>query len=224
MDSGLALFTCSIFTSYMKSGDSWKAVFSKIRHRRSFSAGYRYPFQRWIVESGMFRFNPACRIFFLFSHAMEGKLYKDQVEITVSNELKLFIRSMAASYQFIFAQEHYDLVQRAMMIDLVDKEGVARLASRFGSTPAGDKIELAKEEVYLMYTMMDLVCRSFLCDVGDDYKSMAIQLGQVSEEHYNKVRNTELMIAQTLLRKFAEDFKDDPDFEEITHRISLLDT
>ncbi|MFM1745756.1 MAG: hypothetical protein RLZZ630_1693 [Bacteroidota bacterium] len=155
---------------------------------------------------------------------MEGKQYGDQVEITVSNELKLFIRSMAASYHFIFGQEQYDFVQRAMMIDLVDKEGVARLASRFASTPAGEKLELSKEDVYMMYCMMDLVSRSFLCDVGDDYKAMAMRLGQVGEAQYNAVRNTELMIAQTLLRKFGEDFKDDPDFEEITHRISLLDT
>lgn len=155
---------------------------------------------------------------------MEGKQYGDHVEITVSNELKLFIRSMSASYQFIFGQEQYDFVQRSMMIDLVDREGVARLASRFASTPPGEKIELSKAEVYMMYTMMELVSRSFLCDVGDDYKAMAMRLGQVGEEQYNAVRNTELMIAQTLLRKFAEDFKDDPDFEEITHRISLLDT
>lgn len=155
---------------------------------------------------------------------MSEKIFRDAVEITVSKELKLFIRSMAASYHFIFEQEKYDFVQRAMMIDLVNKQGVKVLAARFANAPIGEKLELMKEEVYLLYTMMELVCRSFLCDVGDDYKSIAMQLNQVSEEHYNEVRNTELMIAQTLIRKISGDFAEDPDFEEVAERIALLDT
>lgn len=155
---------------------------------------------------------------------MSEKIFRDAVEITVSKELKLFIRSMAASYHFIFEQEKYDFVQRAMMIDLVNKQGVKVLAARFANAPIGEKLELMKEEVYLLYTMMELVCRSFLCDVGDDYKAIAMQLNQVSEEHYNEVRNTELMIAQTLIRKISGDFAEDPDFEEVAERIALLDT
>lgn len=155
---------------------------------------------------------------------MSEKIFRDAVEITVSKELKLFIRSMAASYHFIFEQEKYDFVQRAMMIDLVNKQGVKVLAARFANAPIGEKLELMKDEVYLLYTMMELVCRSFLCDVGDDYKAIAMQLNQVSEEHYNEVRNTELMIAQTLIRKISGDFAEDPDFEEVAERIALLDT
>ena len=48
---------------------------------------------------------------------MERKIFKDSIEISISKELKLFIRSMAASYQFIFQQENYDFVQRTMVIE-----------------------------------------------------------------------------------------------------------
>ena len=104
---------------------------------------------------------------------MERKIFKDSIEISISKELKLFIRSMAASYQFIFQQENYDFVQRTMVIDLVNKEGVTVLANKFAVAGIGEKIELTREELYLMYTMMELVCRSFRCDVGDDYKAIA---------------------------------------------------
>ncbi len=130
---------------------------------------------------------------------------------------------MAASYQFIFQHEKYDFVQRAMMIDLVDKGGVGLLAARFATQPEGEKMELSKQELYLFYTMMELVCRSFLSDVGDDYKAVAMKVNKVSEEKYNEVRNMELKIAQTLLQQIRRDFMEDPDFEEICDRIDLLD-
>ena len=154
---------------------------------------------------------------------MERKIFKDSIEISISKELKLFIRSMAASYQFIFQQENYDFVQRTMVIDLVNKEGVTVLANKFAVAGIGEKIELTREEFYLMYTMMELVCRSFLCDVGDDYKAIAMKVNQVSEEKFNEVRNTELKIAQTLIQQIRKEFSEDPDFDEINERIELLD-
>lgn len=154
---------------------------------------------------------------------MERKIFKDSIDISVSKELKLFIRSMTASYQFIFQQEQYEFVQRTMMIDLVNKEGVTELANKFALAGIGEKIELTREELYLMYTMMELVCRSFLCDVGDDYKAIAMKVNQVSEEKFNEVRNTELKIAQTLIQQIRKEFSEDPDFDEINERIELLD-
>lgn len=154
---------------------------------------------------------------------MERKIFKDSIEISISKELKLFIRSMAASYQFIFQQENYDFVQRTMVIDLVNKVGVTVLANKFAVAGIGEKIELTREELYLMYTMMELVCRSFLCDVGDDYKAIAMKVNQVSEEKFNEVRNTELKIAQTLIQQIRKEFSEDPDFDEINERIELLD-
>lgn len=154
---------------------------------------------------------------------MQGKIFKDSIEISVTRELKLFVRSMAASYQFICQHEKHDFVQRAMMIDLVDKGGVALLAERFATQPEGEKMELSKQELYLFYTMMELVCRSFLSDVGDDFKAVAMKVNKVSEEKFNEVRNMELKIAQTLLQQIRRDFMEDPEFEEISDRIDLLD-
>ncbi len=154
---------------------------------------------------------------------MERKVFKDAIDISVTKELKLFIRSMAASYQFVFQQEKYEFVQRVMMLDLVEKEGVSFLANKFAMAQEGEKLELSKDELYLMYTMMELVCRSFLCDVGDDYKTIAMKVNQVTEEKFNEVRNLELKIAQTLIQQLHHEFKDDPDFDEISERIELLD-
>jgi hypothetical protein len=154
---------------------------------------------------------------------MQGKIFKDSIEISVTRELKLFVRSMAANYQFIFQQENYDFVQRAMIIDLVDRNGVGMLAERFATQREGEKMELTKKELYLFYTMMELVCRSFLSDVGDDFKAVAMKVNKVTEEKFNEVRNLELKIAQTLIQQIRRDFMEDPEFEELNDRIELLD-
>ena len=154
---------------------------------------------------------------------MQSKIFKDSIEITVTRELKLFVRPMAASYQYIFQHENSDFVQRAMFIDLVDRNGVGMLAERFATQREGEKMELSKQELYLFYTMMELVCRSFLSDVGDDFKAVAMKVNKVSEDKYNEVRNMELKIAQTLLQQIRRDFMEDPEFEEICDRLDLLD-
>jgi hypothetical protein len=75
-----------------------------------------------------------------------------------------------------------------------------------------------------LYTMLELVCRSFLTEAGDAYKEMAMRVNQVSSERFNSVRSMELSIAQTLIQKFATDFREDPDFDELSERIAILDT
>jgi hypothetical protein len=149
--------------------------------------------------------------------------FKESIEITVSKELKLFIRSMAASYQFIFKQDRYEFVKRADMIELVELEEVARLAVRFATIPENSKMLLSKLELYQMYTMMELVCRSFLTEIGDEYKTIAMRMNKVDEDRYNSVRSTELKIAETLISQIKNDFKEDPVFDEILERLELLD-
>lgn len=149
--------------------------------------------------------------------------FKDSIEITVSKELKLFIRSMAASYQFIFKQDRYEFVKRADMVELVELEEVARLAVRFATIPENSKMLLSKLELYQMYTMMELVCRSFLTEIGDEYKTIAMRMNKVDEDRYNSVRSTELKIAETLISQIKNDFKEDPVFDEILERLELLD-
>lgn len=148
--------------------------------------------------------------------------FKDSIEITVSKELKLFIRSMAASYRFIFQQDRFDFVKRADMLELVELEEVANLAVRFATIPEDSKLILTRRELYQMYTMMELVCRSFLTDIGDEYKAIAMRMNKVDEEKYNAVRNVELKIAQTLIQSIKQDFAADPDFDEIIERLEIL--
>ena len=129
---------------------------------------------------------------------------------------------MAASYRFIFQQDRFDFVKRADMLELVELDEVANLAVRFAIIPEDSKLILTRRELYQMYTMMELVCRSFLTEIGDEYKAIAMRMNKVDEEKYNAVRNVELKIAQTLIQSTKQDFAADPDFDEIIERLEIL--
>jgi hypothetical protein len=148
---------------------------------------------------------------------------RNEIEISITKELKLFIRSIAASYRYISGQEQYDLIRKANMLELIDTEAIAHLASRFEAAQEKSRLILTKQEVFDLYMMIDMVCRSFLCEIGDDYKAIAMKVNKVNEERYNQVRSTELFIAQALLEQFRKDFMVDPDFEELVERLALLD-
>lgn len=154
---------------------------------------------------------------------MQAAKRPDHIEISVSEELKLFIKSIAASFQFIFYQDKYDLQRRAEMLEIIERSEVAEFAAKIERTEVNSKIQLSRAEVYLFYTLMEIVCRSFLTEIADDFKAMALRHNKVTEERYLEVRNTELKIAQALIQQIKKDFSGEEDFEELLEKIELLD-
>ena len=147
----------------------------------------------------------------------------DHIEISVSAELKLFIKSIAASFQFIFYQDKYDLQRRAEMLELIERSEVAEFAAKIEHTALNTTVRLSRKEVYLFYTLMEIVCRSFLTEIADDFKAMALKHNKITKERYLEVRNTELKIAQALIQQIKKDFANEEDFEEILEKIEMLD-
>ena len=154
---------------------------------------------------------------------METTKRNDQIEISVGTELKLFIKSISASFQFIFYQDKYDLTRRVDMLEIIERSEVAEFASKIEHTAVDSKIQLSRVEVYLLYSLMEVVCRSFLTEIADDFKAMALKHNKISEERYLEVRNTELKIAQALIQQIKKDFAGEVNFEELLDKIEMLD-
>ncbi len=148
---------------------------------------------------------------------------KESIEISIGMELKLFIKSITASFNYIFYQDRYDFARRVDMLELLDKTEVGQFAVKIENAPVNSMLTLSREEVYLLYTVMEVVCRSFLTEIADDFKAMALKHSKVSEDKYNEVRNTELKIAQVLIQQIKKDFSNEPRFEEILEKIEMLE-
>ena len=109
------------------------------------------------------------------------------------------------------------------MLEIIERSDVAEFAAKVERTEVNSKIQLSREEVYLFYTLMDIVCRSFLTEIADDFKVMALRHNKITEERYLEVRNTELKIAQALIQQIKKDFKGEDDFEELLEKMEMLD-
>ena len=148
---------------------------------------------------------------------------KESIEISIGLELKLFIKSITASFNYIFYQDKYDFARRVDMLELLDKTEVGQFAVKIEMAPVNSMLTLSRGEVYLLYTVMEVVCRSFLTEIADDFKAMALKHNKVTEEKYNEVRNTELKIAQVLIQQIKKDFSIEPQFEELLEKIEMLE-
>lgn len=148
---------------------------------------------------------------------------KESIEISIGLELKLFIKSITASFNFIFYQDKYDFARRVDMLELLDKTEVGLFAVKIEQSAVNSMLTLSRDEVYLLYTIMEIVCRSFLTEIADDFKAMALKHNKVTEEKYNEVRNTELKIAQVLIQQIKKDFAGEPRFEDLLEKIEMLD-
>lgn len=154
---------------------------------------------------------------------MAGIHAKESIEITISEELKLFIKSITASFSFIFMQDKYDFARKVDMLELVDKTEVMQFAAKIEQAEKGTAVVLSRKEVYLFYTVMEIVCRSFLTEIADDFKEMALKHNKVTEERYTEVRNTELKIAQVLIQQIKTDFANEPGFEDLLQDLEMLE-
>ena len=148
---------------------------------------------------------------------------KESIEITISIELKLFVKSITASFNFIIHQTNFEFTQRVDMLELLENTEVGQFAAKIEQAPVDSLLTLSRDEVYLLYTTMEIVCRSFLTEIADDFKAMALKHNKVSEEKYNEVRNTELKIAQVLIQQIKKDFANEPQFEELLEKIDMLE-
>ena len=148
---------------------------------------------------------------------------KESIEISIGVELKLFIKSITASFHFIFYQDKYEFASRVDMLELLDKTEVGQFAAKIEQSEVNSSLTLSRDEVYLLYTVMEVVCRSFLTEIADDFKAMALKLNKVTEAKYNEVRNTELKIAQVLIQQIKKDFAGEPRFEELLEKIDMLE-
>lgn len=145
------------------------------------------------------------------------------VNIPLSRELKLFMKSISAAYRFFVTQSDHELYQRALMLDLIHSEKVKDLALRFDRVPEGGNLPLNRDDLFSFFTLLDLVCRSHESSIGDAYKSLMTQVNEIGGKKYDAIRSTELSLAYSLLARIREDFSEDPEFEEISERLQLLE-
>ena len=86
----------------------------------------------------------------------------------------------------------------------------------------GEIMSLDMQEVLFFYALLELSCRIFLCDIGDDLKDMAIENGDTNEEEFYRVRSFYLRQAGEFLQNMKNSFSGKHEFEKLVSKIEQL--
>lgn len=151
-------------------------------------------------------------------------LYGDKLSIKVTREFKQLVNISIAAGKFILIHPHYELIKEAMRLDMFEDEMLEDFEVHNWQYEIGEVITYDFEEMLFFYSLLELSCRIFLCDIGDDLKAMAIETGETNEAEFIRVRSFYLRQAQEFLIRIRETFNTNSEFMELQNKIEQLNT
>ena len=107
-------------------------------------------------------------------------VHRDKLSMEVTKDFRQLVNITLAAGRYIMDHPQYELIREAMRMQLLENEVMEDFEIHYSQFENGEIITLDFEEVYFIYSLLELVCRIFLCEVGDDLKTMAVKSGEVT--------------------------------------------
>lgn len=151
-------------------------------------------------------------------------VYGDRLSIQVTKEFKQLINISIAAGKFILIHPHYDLIREAMRLEIIEDGFLEDFEVHNWQYEIGEMITFEFEEVLFFYALLDLSCRIFLCEIGDDLKNMAIESGETNDEEFIRVRSFYLVQAEEFIQKIRDTYQKNTDFQELQGKVEQLNS
>jgi hypothetical protein len=149
-------------------------------------------------------------------------LFGDKVSIEVTRDFKQLVNISIAAGKFILIHPQYDLIREAMRLELFEDERLEEFEVHNWQFEVGEIITYDFDEMIFFYSLLELNCRIFLCEIGDDLKRMAIESGEVDEQEFYRLRGIHLNQAEDLLHQINHAFSSNERFNAVHSRIEQL--
>lgn len=149
-------------------------------------------------------------------------IYEDKAILPLTKELRQLINITLSGGRFILIHPHYSLIREAMRLDIIEEERLDDLEIVAGQYEQGEMIQFSREDLLFLYSLLEITCRLFVCEIGDDLKRLAIECGDTNEEEFKRVRNFFLHQAESFLKITQEALSDWEEFTSLQERIEQL--
>lgn len=149
-------------------------------------------------------------------------LYGDKLSIKVTREFRQLVNISIAAGKYILIHPHYELIQEAMRLDMFEDSMLEDFEVHNWQYEVDEIIAFDFEEMKFFYALLELSCRIFLCEIGDDLKKMAIESGETNEEEFVRVRSFYLLQAQEYLANIRKTFSSNDEFQKLQGKIQRL--
>jgi hypothetical protein len=149
-------------------------------------------------------------------------VYEDKLSLEVTRDFRQLVNITVAAGKFIMDHPQYDLIREAMRLQLLEDDALEDFEIHNSQFENGELITFDFREVYFFYSLLELVCRIFLNEVGDDLKVMAVESGSVSEAEFYRLRGLYLKQAEDFLHNIHDMYADNESFNSLHDKLELL--
>ena len=149
-------------------------------------------------------------------------VYEDKLSMEVTRDFRQLVNITVAAGKFIMDHPQYELIREAMRLQLLEDAALEDFEIHNSQFETGELITFDFEEVFFFYSLLELVCRIFLCEIGDDLKDMAVKSGAVSETEFYRLRGLYLKQAEDFLHLIHDLYADNDSFSSLQHKLEQL--
>jgi hypothetical protein len=140
--------------------------------------------------------------------------------LEINGMVKQLLLSTLGTLRFVMYHEGHPLAVAIRQLELADAKEVGALYDRLRKSNEGDRISMTLEEEILIYTSMDITCKAYMTDLGDELRSLNEPGIKKGDPGFGEVRSTILRGCEIVMDGMRQSFSDEPDFEE---RVDVLE-
>jgi len=144
------------------------------------------------------------------------KSYKLQMNLMVQN---LLLTSLGTC-KFVMQHTNHPLNQAIKEFKLFDMEHFDHFLEQVKSTQTGKTLNLKIEDELLIYTAMDITCKTYLTDLGDRMEQLNAKKLENAKSSFAEIRSTILQGCQFVMEGMRESLSGIDEFDD---RVDILD-
>ena len=88
----------------------------------------------------------------------------------------------------------------------------------------GEIITFEHQEVLFFYALLELSCRIFITNIGDDLRKLAIESGETNDEEFNRVRGLLLRQAEKYLHDINAAYGQNEALHKLHDKMEMLNS
>lgn len=135
---------------------------------------------------------------------------------------RLLLISAFSTAKFTLLHEQHPLEDAIYENELINEEQMAALYQRIKNAKDTDKIQFSLDDEILIYTVLDVTCKTFLTNIGDEVKEINQDVIKSSGEDYAEVRNTLLKGCQVVMEGMRNSLSDNKKFMARVRQLNNL--
>ena len=145
---------------------------------------------------------------------------------SIGNKLKMnlmiqnLLLTALGTCKFVMQHKNHFLNQAIEQFKLIDSEHIDRLITTIKNAIPGRTVTLSMEDQILIFTAMDITCKTYLTDLGDKLASVNAPSLESSKSSFEQIRSTVLKGCEYVMEGMRESYAGQPEFED---RAEILD-